>query len=94
MEYSFLCYPVGPCCLSIPYITESASTSPKLPIPPPPHPTPLATTSLFSMSMSLFLFCRYVHLCQISKPIYKCYLMVFVFLFSYFLNYESTITHL
>ena len=49
IEYSSLCYTVGPCCLSVLYITacvcSSHTPSPFFPQPP----SPLATTSLFSV---------------------------------------------
>ena len=66
---------------------QSASINPKLPIHPTPSPTPLATTSLFSKPM---IFCGKVHLCYILGSRYKCYHMVFVFLFlTYFTQYEN-----
>ena len=61
---------------------------------PPTPSSPLATTSLFSMSVSLFLFCRQVHLCHISDSTYKCYYMVFIFLFlTYFTQYDNLQLH-
>ena len=44
IEYSFLCYTVGPCCLSIIHPLH-------LLVPKSQAPSPLATTSLFSMSL-------------------------------------------
>ena len=55
IEYSFLCYMVGPCWLSILYIVV-VYVNPKFLI-YPPHLSPLVTISLFSMSVRLFLFC-------------------------------------
>ena len=52
VEYSSLCYTVGPCCLSILYVTACICQS-QAPNPSLLHP--LATTGLFSMSVSLFL---------------------------------------
>ena len=56
VEYSSLCFTVGPCCLSVlyvlVYICQSQTTNTSL-----SHPTfSFTTTSLFSMSVSLFLF--------------------------------------
>ena len=58
IEYSSLCYTVGPCWLFILYI-ECVYVNPNFLIYPSPHPlSPLVTVSLFSMSVSLFLFCK------------------------------------
>ena len=48
---------------------------------PLPSPLTLGITSLFSVSVSLFLFYRQVHLCHVLHFAYKCYHMLFVFLF-------------
>ena len=81
IEYSSLCYTVGPCCLSILYIVGCIcwSHTPNLSL---LHPlSPLVTISLFSMSVSLFLFRKKVHLCRILDSTYKWYHMVLFFLF-------------
>ena len=50
IEYSSLCYTVGPCCLSIFYIVVCVSANPKLLIYSSPNPlSPLVTIRLFSM---------------------------------------------
>ena len=53
VEYTSLCYTVGPCCLSILY-TVCVYVNPKLLSYPSPA-SPLVTISLFSMSVGLFL---------------------------------------
>ena len=58
IEYSSLCYTVGPCCLSILYIYYCVYFNPKFLIYPFLPLSPLVTISLFSMSVSLFLFCK------------------------------------
>ena len=80
IEYSFLCYIIGPCFIHFIY------TSLHLLIPTPNpclfhHPRPLATTSLVSMYVSLFLFSRYVHLCHVLDSTCEQYHTVFVFSF-------------
>ena len=63
--YSSLCSTVGPCCLSILYVTVCIYER-QTPTPSLLHlPFSLAATSLFSMSVGLFLFHRQVHLCVI-----------------------------
>ena len=61
IEFSYLCYTVGPYCLSIlyvkAYIYYCQPPTPSLPN-PCPTPSPLATASLFSMTIILFLFHR------------------------------------
>ena len=65
IEYSSLCYAVGPCCLSILY--KSLPLLISFPFLPFQTPHPFGTISLFSVCMSLFLFYRYVHLCTLKK---------------------------
>ena len=65
MEYSSLCYTVGPCCLSILYFKSLHLLTLISHSILPPTPFLLAITSLFSMSVILFLFHRQVHLCHI-----------------------------
>ena len=54
IEYSPLCYTVGPCCLSTLYIVACICESQIADLSPPL--SSLVTISLFSMSVSLFLF--------------------------------------
>ena len=77
IEYSALCHTVGPCCLSILFVT---STNLKLPIHPSPTLQPPGNHEFVSMSVSLFLFHGYVHLFRILDSTSKWYHMVFVFL--------------
>ena len=66
VEYSFLCYTVGPCCLSILYIIVSICY-PKLPI----HSYPVATTSLFSKSAKTDFCFIDKFICQILDSTYS-----------------------
>ena len=50
--YSFLCYTVGPCCLSV-LTYQFASANPKLQIHFPLTHRPLGTTSLFYLPDSI-----------------------------------------
>ena len=86
IEYSSLCYTVGPCCLSILYIAN-----PKLPIHPPPTlPHFRAATSMFFMSVNLFLFHWPISLCCILDSTGKWFHMLFDFLFmTYFAQYDN-----
>ena len=58
IEYSSLCYTVGPFYLSTLYIVVCIcqSQTPNLSLPDPL--SPLVTISLFSVSVNLFLFCK------------------------------------
>ena len=58
IEYSSLCYTIGPCCLSILYVVVFISLSPRFWI-YPSCLTSLVIMSLFSMSLGLFLFSPY-----------------------------------
>ena len=58
IEYSSVCYIVGPCCLPVLYTVVCIYVNPKLLIylSPQCRLSPLVTIGLFSMSVSLFLF--------------------------------------
>ena len=75
IEYSFLCYTLIPCCLSIRNVIvcfyQHQTFSPSLPI-----PLPLAITSLFSMFESVSIL-WIVHLLHILDSTYKQYDTVF-----------------
>ena len=62
IEYSSLCYPVGPLCFSILRIVVCIIPNSFL---LSPTPSLVATASLFSASGCLFLFHRQVHSCRI-----------------------------
>ena len=72
---------IAPSCFSIPKVIvciyQLKHPSPSLFI----SPSPLTSTNLFSLSVSLFLSCRRVLLPHSLDSMYKCYHMVFVFLF-------------
>ena len=59
IEQCYLCYTLGPCCLSILNIAvctyQSQTPSLSLPL---PQPFPPVTISSFSKSVCLFLFCK------------------------------------
>ena len=79
VEYSFLCYTLGPCCLSI-LKGVVCIYQPQIPSPSVSRPfSPLATTRL--LPVSLFLFHRQVHLSHTLDPTCRWYPMVSVFLF-------------
>ena len=55
IEYSSLCYAVGPCCLFNLCIIFASVIPNSQSTPLPPSPSHLATARLFSVSMSMFL---------------------------------------
>ena len=65
IEYSSLCYTVGPCCLSILYMYVCVCVYIYINLYLLIPNSLLVATSLFSVSEKLFLVCGYVHLCQI-----------------------------
>ena len=71
IEYSSLCYTVGP-CYTVGFIHYTYNSL-RLLIPhsqtiPPPHPSPLATTCVVSMLQSFFLMFDLTHPCPVREP--------------------------
>ena len=80
IEYSSLCYAVGPCCLSIPQVIVSICwpQTPKLSLPHPHFPLGSYKSVLY-VCESVSVLYRWVYLCHILDSTYKWYHMIFVF---------------
>ena len=75
IEYSSLCYTIGPYCLSTLYAPVCNKKIPNSQSNPLPPTAALANTSLFSMSLILF-----IHFCNTLDSTYMYYHMIFAFL--------------
>ena len=91
IEYSSLCYTVGPSLLSILYTVVCICYSKILNLFPLSHLSLLVTIGLFSISVSVFLPYKQIHFYHFFflRSTYKWYLRIFVFLcLAYFTQYE------